>query len=276
MHTQKLHYISQNPGAGSANLTVANSIYAFIGTPPAWRRYSRLCWKQGVCHLIEDIITIQTVATIYALGPHYMGSLQAPQIGKLSEPINPLVSEERVVFGLNAKAMTHLTLAKIRKVYSRSDNKAIAKQLGMSSHENATPIRILHNSAGHLAGPARTLGGVVVGYLGVRVFSPHPVSSMMDTVGGCNVLMGIIAMAQDVESMYAGVKALTCVVRSNRAAQSEMDRKRSYQTLAMFFKKKRNLLNSHILHLTFSLVGTVNSGQETAAIPNVTAFQVII
>lgn len=134
----------------------------------------------------------------------------------------------------------------------------------------------MHNSAGHLAGPARTLGGIVVGYLGVRVFSPHPVSTMIDTVGGCNVLLGIIAMAQDVESLYAGVKALTCVVRSNRAAQSEMDRKRSYQTLAMFFKKKRNLLNSHILHLTFSLVETVNSGQETSAIPNITAFQVWI
>lgn len=124
-----------------------------------------------------------------------------------------------------------------------------------------------------MAGSARTLGGVVVGYLGVRVFSPHPVSKMIDTVGGCNILLGIIAMAQDVESLYAGVKALTCVVRSNRAAQSEMDRKRSYQTLAMFFKKKRNLLNSHILHLTFSLVGTVNSGQESSAIPNITAFQ---
>ena len=275
MHTQKLHYISQNPGATSGNnVTMATSVYAFIGTPPSWRRYSRLCWKQGVCHLIEDVLTPQTVTTIYALGPHYMGSLQAPQIGKQREPLNPIVPEERVVFGLNAKAMSQLTLAKIRKVYSRADNKTIAKQLGMSSHENATPIRILHNSAGHLGGPARTLGGVVVGYLGVRVFSPHPVSTMMDTVGGCSVLLGIIAMSQDVESLYAGVKALTCVVKSNKAAQNEMDRKRCYQTLAMFFKKKRNLLNSHILHLTFGLVGTVNSGQETSAIPNVTAFQV--
>lgn len=273
MHTQKLHYISQNPGAASTNLTVASSVFAFIGTPPAWRRYSRLNWKQGVCHLIEDVVNAQVVSTIYALGPHYMGSLQAPQIGKSVECLNPLVAEEKVMFGLNAKAISQLTLAKIRKVYSRVDNKTIAKQLGMSSHENATPIRVLHNSAGHLAGPARTLGGVIVGYLGVRVFTPHPVSSMMETVGGCSVLLGIIGMAQDVESLYAGVKALTCVVRSNRVAQSEMDRKRCYQTLAMFFKKKRNLLNSHILHLTFSLVGTVNSGQESSAIPNVTAFQ---
>lgn len=275
MHTQKLHYISQTPGGTTTNSSVnaTNSVYAIIGTPPAWRRYSRLCWKQGVCHLLEDVLAAQTISVIFQLGPHYMGSLQAPQIRKSCDPLNPLLPEERVAFGLNAKAMSQLTLARIRKVYSRTDNKMIAKQLGMSSNENATPIRILHNSAGHLAGSARTLGGVVVGYLGVRVFSPSPVSTMMGTVGGCNVLLGIIAMSQDVESLYAGVKALTCVVKSNKAAQAEMDRKRCYQTLAMFFKKKRNLLNSHILHLTFSLVGTVNSGQETSAIPNVTAFQ---
>lgn len=275
MHTQKLHYITQSPGGtSSSSVNATNSVYAIIGTPPAWRRYSRLCWKQGVCHLLEEVLTAQTVACVFQLGPHYMGSLQAPHTRKINEPLAPLLPEERVIFGLNAKAMSQLTLARIRKVYSRTDNKLIAKQLGMSSNENATPIRILHNSAGHLAGAARTLGGVVVGYLGVRVFSPNPVSIMMGTVGGCSVLLGIIAMSQDVESLYAGVKALTCVVKSNKAAQAEMDRKRCYQTLAMFFKKKKNLLNSHILHLTFSLVGTVNSGQDaSAAIPNVTAFQ---
>ena len=36
-----------------------------------------------------------------------------------------------------------------------------------------------------------------------------------------------------------------------------MDRVRGYQTLAMLLKKKRHLLNAHILHLTFALVGTV-------------------
>jgi hypothetical protein len=107
-----------------------------------------------------------------------------------------LVSEEKVIFGLNAKAVSQLTLAKIRKVYSRADNKAIAKQLGMSSHENATPIRILHNSAGHLGGPARSLGGVVIGYLGVRVFSPRPVAKMIENVGGCSVLLGELSFSE--------------------------------------------------------------------------------
>lgn len=60
-----------------------------------------------------------------------------------------------------------------------------------SWNENATPIRVLHNSAGHLSGPARALGGFVVGYLGVRVFNPRPVAIMVDNnVGGCSVLLG--------------------------------------------------------------------------------------
>lgn len=93
-------------------------------------------------------------------------------------------------------------------------------------------------------------------------------------MGGCSVLLGLIAMAQDIESLYAGVKALVCVVRSNKVAQAEMDRRRGYQTLAMLLRRKKLLLNSHILHLVFSLVGTVDSGRETSAIPNRTAFQV--
>ena len=39
-------------------------------------------------------------------------------------------------------------------------------QLGISSHENATPVKLIHNSAGHLNGPARTIGASLIGYLG--------------------------------------------------------------------------------------------------------------
>lgn len=130
--------------------------------------------------MLFQVLPAQTVSIIYQLGPHYVGTLQAAlPPGQNQEPHPPLVAEEKVVFGINARAMSQLTLAKIRKVYSKNDNKAIAKQLGMSSHENATPIRILHNSAGHLMGPARCLGGTVVGYLGVRVFCPKPASIMV-------------------------------------------------------------------------------------------------
>ena len=41
----------------------------------------------------------------------------------------------------------------------------------------------------------------------------------------------------------------------------------------MLFKKKRHLLNSHILHLTFSLIGTLDSGRDTSSIPHKAAFE---
>ena len=147
-------------------------------------------WRQGPCHLVEDALHAQAVQWIYKVGPHYIGSLQAAELPGAAEPLCSLAAEDRIVFGLNALAMSPLTLAKIRKVYRKMDSKAIAKQLGMSSHENATPIRLLHNAAGHLSGPARTLGGVVIGYLGVRVFCPRPVCTTIQAVGGCSTLLG--------------------------------------------------------------------------------------
>lgn len=43
------------------------------------------------------------------------------------------MSEEKVIFGLNARAVSQLTLAKIRKIYSRVDSKSIAKQVNIYS-----------------------------------------------------------------------------------------------------------------------------------------------
>uniref|UniRef100_A0A4W5QBJ5 WD repeat and FYVE domain containing 3 n=1 Tax=Hucho hucho TaxID=62062 RepID=A0A4W5QBJ5_9TELE len=209
----------------------------------------------------------------------YTGSFQAVSLpckdSKTGEPPCPvaLVPEEKVSFSLYALSVSALTVAKIRKVYNKLDSKAIAKQLAVSSHENATPVKLIHNAAGHLNGPARTIGAAVIGYLGVRAFVPKPVATNLQYVGGAAAILGLVAMAQDVEGLYAAVKAMVCVVKSNPLASKEMERIKGYQLLAMLLKKKRHLLNSHILHLTFSLVGTVDSGHETSIIPNTTAFQ---
>ncbi|XP_035824115.1 WD repeat and FYVE domain-containing protein 3 isoform X2 [Aplysia californica] len=270
--SQKLHYISPNlGGGGTASPTAFTSVFAYIGTPPQLRRQSRLLWRQGPSIMLEDIISAAVVKNIYDLGPTYIGSLQAPLTD--GEVNGSYMTEERVMFGVFAHAMSQMTIAKIRKIYNKVDSKSIAKQLAMSAHENATPIRILHNSAAHLAGPARSLGAVLMGYLGVRTFCPRPVARMLENVGGTSALLGLIAMATDVESLYAAVKALVCVVRSNKSSKWDMDRIQGYQLLSMLYKKKRPQLNSHILHLTFSLVGTLDSGRETSLIPNVPAFQ---
>ena len=271
--SSKMHYMTQNPGGSTLNSNTTQSVYGWIGTPPAWRRPSKLCWKQGPCFMFEDVASPSMASLIYRLGPHYLGSLQAPQISNTGEVLTSQISEEKMIIGLNSVAMTEMTLSKIRKVYSKVDNKSIAKQLGMTTHENATPIRVIHNSSGHLLGPARSLGGVVIGYLGVRVFNPQPVSKVIQTVGGCNVLLGLIAMARDVESLYAGVKALVCVLKSNPFSRSEMEHINGYQVLAMLLRKKSTFLNSHILHLIFTLVGTIDSNKEVSGIPNLPAFR---
>ena len=269
-----MQFISPAPGGGlqtsvgnlTATSVAASSVYAFIGTPPHWRRPSRLCWKQGPCLLFEDVASSSLASLLFKLGPHYLGSLQAPQLANApTEVLSSQVIEEKLVFGLNAVAVSQLTLAKIKKIYSKVDNKAIAKQLGMTTGENATPIKILHNSAGHLLGPARSLGGVLIGYLGARVFNPQPVSKVMETVGGCQVLLGLIAMAHTMESLYAGVKALVCVTKSNPFSRMLMASNKGYQTLAMLLRKKSHLLNAHILHLMFTMAGTLDGGHQRSS-----------
>jgi len=70
------------------------------------------------------------------------------------------------------------------------------------------------------------LTGVITG---VRTFSPKPVAKVIMNVGGTSSLLGLVAMASDIESLYASVKALVCVVRSNKLAAKEMDRIKGYQ-----------------------------------------------
>ncbi|XP_039614451.1 WD repeat and FYVE domain-containing protein 3 isoform X3 [Polypterus senegalus] len=279
--TIKLHYIHSTPGGSSSvNPPVVSTVYSYIGTPPAQRQLSTLVWRLGPTHFLEEVLPATSISTIFELGPNCVGNFQAvylPCKDAKAESTSPssvaLVPEEKVSFGLSAHSVSSLTVAKIRKVYNKLDSKAIAKQLAVSSHENATPVKLLHNTAGHLNGPARTVGAAVIGYLGVRAFVPKPVATTLQYIGGAAAILGLVAMASDVEGLYAAVKALVCVVKSNPLASKEMERIKGYQLLAMLLKKKRSLLNSHILHLTFSLVGTVDSGHETSIIPNSTAFQ---
>uniref|UniRef100_A0A671LJE3 WD repeat and FYVE domain-containing protein 3 n=1 Tax=Sinocyclocheilus anshuiensis TaxID=1608454 RepID=A0A671LJE3_9TELE len=279
--TVKLHYVHNAPGgSASANPPVVSTVYSYIGTPPAQRQLSALVWRLGPTHFLEEVLPAASVAAIYELGPNYVGSFQAvylPCKDSKTEAVPPcpvaLVPEEKVSFSLFAHSASTLTVAKIRKVYNKLDSKTIAKQLGVSSHESAIPVKLVHNAVGHLNGSARTIGAAVIGYLGVRAFVTKPVATNLQYIGGAAAILGLVAMASDVEGLYAAVKALVCVVKSNPLASKEMERIKGYQLLAMLLKKKRPLLNSHILHLTFSLVGTVDSGHETSIIPNSTAFQ---
>lgn len=64
---------------------------------------------------------------------------------------------------------------------------------------------------------------------GVRVFVAKPVATNLQYVGGAAAILGLVAMASDVEGLYAAVKALVCVVKSNPLASKEMERIKGYQ-----------------------------------------------
>lgn len=62
-----------------------------------------------------------------------------------------------------------------------------------------------------------------------------PVAKILQNVGGTTTLLGLVAMATDVEGLYAAVKALVCVVKSNSQAQHDLDRIRGYQVVIHSF-----------------------------------------
>lgn len=87
--------------------------------------------------------------------------------------------------------------------------------------------------------------------------------------------LGLIAMARDMESLYAAVKALSGVLHLNTTAKREMERKHGYQLLALCLKRHKHLLNAHILHIVLDLVITTRS-VEAPSIPDPVAFNDLI
>jgi hypothetical protein len=77
-------------------------------------------------------------------------------------------------------------------------------------------------------------------FLGVRIFVPNPVSKTIEYIGGPHVMLGLIAMSNDIESFYASVKAFVCILKSNKQMQNELLRTRAYQvkrsSIFLFFK----------------------------------------
>jgi hypothetical protein len=65
--------------------------------------------------------------------------------------------------------------------------------------------------------------------LGVRTFDPRPVAELVSCVGGTTTLLGLVAMANDVEMLYAAVKALSCVLKHSFSARQDMERIKGYQ-----------------------------------------------
>ena len=76
---------------------------------------------------------------------------------------------------------------------------ANAKEMRLKRDNAADPVKFLLNIAVHLSGTSRTPGDVIVGSYGVRIFTPKPIIRLLSSVGGTNVMLGLIAMATTAE-----------------------------------------------------------------------------
>uniref|UniRef100_A0A0M3IYN0 Beige/beach protein-related (inferred by orthology to a S. mansoni protein) n=1 Tax=Anisakis simplex TaxID=6269 RepID=A0A0M3IYN0_ANISI len=266
--SQKLHYVVQNVGGAATHLASTSAVHAIVGTPPNCRLLSRLHFKIASFFIFEEPLSADAIQRIYRLEPHYVGNFQTADSDG-----TPLVSEERICLALSAVADTELNVARIGSMYSKADAAFIAPFLGVSLHDHNTPLRVLFNTVSHAPGPARSFGAVLLGYLGMRTFAPLPVTRLLESVGGVSCLFGLLAMATDSQELYASLKALAAAVKTDKSISTYLNATRSYQTLAMLLEEKIELLNSHILHLILSLVGTVDTSRDTVAIPNIQTFE---
>ncbi len=57
----------------------------------------------------------------------------------------------------------------------------------------------------------------------------QPLRSLLSSVGGTSVVLGMVAMATTVDSLYASMKALVCIVGNNQTALKEMERTGGFQ-----------------------------------------------
>ena len=61
----------------------------------------------------------------------------------------------------------------------------------------------------------------------------QPLRSLLSSVGGTSVVLGLVAMATTVDSLYASMKALVCIVGNNQLALREMERMGGFQVSHM-------------------------------------------
>uniref|UniRef100_A0A8D2AKB2 WDFY family member 4 n=1 Tax=Sciurus vulgaris TaxID=55149 RepID=A0A8D2AKB2_SCIVU len=275
----KMLYIQALPGPFlSMDPSSFVDVYGYIATPRIWKQKSSLIWRIGPSYLFEEAISPDTLEVIIKLGPRYCGNFQAVHTegGDPDGEVTPLVAEERVSFGLHVTSSSITTIADIRNAYNEVDSRLIAKEMNISSRDNAMPVFLLRNCAGHLSGFLRTLGAVAVGQLGVRVFHSSPAASSLDFIGGPSILLGLISLAKDDHTMYAAVKVLHSVLTSNAMCDRLMQHICGYQIMAFLLRKKTSLLNHRIFQLILSVAGTAELGFRSSAVTNMGVFQHIL
>ncbi|KAG7334069.1 hypothetical protein KOW79_002476 [Hemibagrus wyckioides] len=276
----KMRYIQPFPGQCTAmDASAVIDVCGIIGTPPIWKQHAALIWRIGPTYFFEEVLSSAFVQIMYDQGTRYQGnylSLDIQGNGKLDIPPVQLVPPERISFGINPAVATVTTVAEIRDQYNEVDCRLIAKELGIQSRDNSTPVFLARNISQHLSGTARTIGAALVGDFGVRTFTSNTASSSFQYIGGPAVVLSLVAMATDDSSLYAAVKVLLSVLDTNPVMKQEMKCISGYKLFAFLLKMKAHLISCRTFQLILAIVGTLELGTGSVYVHDLTALQGIL
>ena len=83
---------------------------------------------------------------------------------------------------------------------------------------------------------------VYCSFTGIRTFVPQPLRALLSSVGGTSVMLGLVAMANTVECLYASVKALDCTVGGNPSALKEMEQTGGFQVCVFILRTCKEIV----------------------------------
>ncbi|KAG7462495.1 hypothetical protein MATL_G00185510 [Megalops atlanticus] len=277
----KMKYIQPFPGQCiSMDPTAVIDVCGIIGTPSLWKQRTSLIWRVGPTYLFEEALTSESVEVMHAQGTKYLGNYLSltPQASGTDSDATPfrIVPEERISFGFNPAVSTITTVAEIRELYNEVDCRLIAKEIGITSRDNCTPVYLARNIAQHLSGTARTIGAALVGHFGVRTFVSNSAADSFLYIGGPTVILSLVAMAVDDNSMYAATKVLLSALSTSPSLEKEMNRIHGYKLLAFLLKMKSGLISHRTFQLILSIVGTLELGSSSIYVQNLSAFRDIL
>ena len=296
--TQKIQYFLQAVPvtftAGTPTNIHQNSISGYLGTYFLERYSSKLVFRLGNIFLFDEPLTQDQIIRLVNVNQPYCGNFQSvvPKYYNQKKSTNPfeaqhfpsnadriydpVISEDRIVFGFHPSVYQQYSMVDLHQFYTKADLQQLSYELGLQQSDSCTPVYILPNISQHLQGSARSVAGVVIGYKGVRIFHPRPISSLLPSLGGTAVLLGLIAMSDTTELLYAAVKIMMYTLTRNRDLEREMDNSGGYQILGMLYRYKVHLLTNHILHMTYGLVGSIETEQGHLNQLSLTAFQELL
>ncbi|XP_011601683.2 WD repeat- and FYVE domain-containing protein 4 isoform X2 [Takifugu rubripes] len=275
--SRKMRYIQPFPGQYvSMDPTAVIDVYGIIGTPALWKEYAALVWRVGPTYLLEEALSPEVVAVLYRQGTTYIGNFLAMCNTYTEMFPHRLVPEERISFGINPAISTLTNVMKIREDYNEVDCRLIAKEMGITSRDQTTPVLLLRNISQHLSGTARTIGAALVGRYGIRTFIPNNASTGFLYVGGPAVVLSLVAMAPDDGYLYAALKVLLFVLETNSTMEKEMNRIGGYQLLAFLLKMKSSLISNRPFQLVLQLSTSADLISGSGYLQNTAAFQALL